>query len=72
VDSWGHPTPARDLRQPHIRSGRRLDDVYRVLVTGLDGTPMPSFADSTTEEQRWELVAFIEQLRRENRESRGE
>ena len=72
VDSWGHPTPARDLRQPHLRSGSRLEDVYRVLVTGLDGTPMPSFADSTTEEQRWELVAFIEQLRRENRESRGE
>jgi mono/diheme cytochrome c family protein len=72
VDSWGQSTPARDLRQPHIRSGRRLEDVYRVLVTGLDGTPMPSFAEATTEKQRWELVAFIEQLRRENRESRGE
>jgi mono/diheme cytochrome c family protein len=65
VDSWGHPTPARDLRQPYIRSGKKLEDIYRVLVTGLDGTPMPSFAESTTEEQRWELVAFIEQLRRE-------
>ena len=67
VDSWGHPTPARDLRQAHIRSGRQLEDIYRVLVTGLDGTPMPSFAESTTEEQRWEIIAFVEQLRREHR-----
>jgi cytochrome c len=43
VDSWGHPTPARDLRLPYLRSGRRPEDIYKVLVTGLDGTPMPSF-----------------------------
>ena len=68
MDSWGNPTPARDLRSPYIRSGRQLEDVYRVLVTGLDGTPMPSFAEGTTETQRWELIAFIEQLRRDNRQ----
>ena len=67
VDSWGNPTPAADLRQSALRSGRRLEDVYRVLVTGLDGTPMPSFAEGTSEEQRWQLVAFIERLRREKR-----
>ena len=72
VDSWGQTTPARDLRQPYVRSGRRLEDVYRVLATGLDGTPMPSFAEGTTEEQRWELVAFIEQLRRNDRKAAGE
>lgn len=67
VDSGGNAAPARDLRLPYLRSGRRLEDIYRVIVTGLDGTPMPSFAESTTEEQRWELVAFIEQLRRDYR-----
>ncbi len=67
IDSWGNPTLARDLRQPRIRSGRQIEDIYKVLVTGLDGSPMPSFAESTTEEQRWELVAFIEQLRRDYR-----
>jgi hypothetical protein len=30
-----------------------------VLVTGLDGVPMPSFAEATAEEQRWELMAFL-------------
>ena len=65
VDSWGNPAPARDLRLPYLRSGRRPEDTYRVLLTGLDGTPMPSFAESTTDDQRWSLVAFIEQLRRD-------
>lgn len=63
-DSWGNPIVPRDLARAYIRSGRRLEDIYRVLVTGIDGTPMPSFADSTTPEQRWELVAFIAELRR--------
>jgi len=67
ADTAEHPTPARDLRRPYIRSGRELEDIYRVLVTGLDGTPMPSFAEGTTAEQRWEMISFIEQLRRENR-----
>ena len=64
VDSWGHPASARDLRLPYLRSGRQRADIYKVLVTGLDGTPMPSFAESTTEAQRWELIAYLEQLRR--------
>lgn len=64
MDAWGNPTPPRDLRKPYIRSGRRLEDLYKVLVTGIDGTPMPSFAEGTSEEQRWELVALIESWRR--------
>lgn len=67
ADSWGNPSPARDLRLPYLRSGKRREDIYKVLATGLDGTPMPSFAESTTEAQRWELVAYIEELRRTHR-----
>ena len=43
-----------------------------MLSNGLDGTPMPSFAEGTTGEQQWELVAFIEQLRRDYRKAAGE
>ena len=63
LDAWGTPTPPRDLRQPYIRSGRRLEDIYKVLVTGIDGTPMPTFAEGITDEQRWELVALIKSWR---------
>jgi len=62
-------TPA-DLRQPTLRSGRTLETVYRVLLTGIEGTPMPSFAEGFTEDQRWELVAFISQLRRDHAAAR--
>jgi cytochrome c oxidase cbb3-type subunit I/II len=48
------------------RSGRTLETVYRVLLTGIDGTPMPSFAETMTEEKRWKLVSFIAQLRRDH------
>lgn len=62
-DSWGQPVTPTDLRQPSLRSGRGLEVVYRVLMTGIEGTPMPSFADAFSDEQRWELVAFIGELR---------
>lgn len=58
-DAWGDPSPPTDLRQDLSRSGPDWIDLYRTLTTGLDGTPMPSFAETTTEEDRWDLVAFI-------------
>jgi mono/diheme cytochrome c family protein len=69
-DSWGQPVTPSDLRQPSLRSGRTLETVYRVLLTGIEGTPMPSFAEGFTEDQRWELVAFISQLRRDHAAAR--
>jgi mono/diheme cytochrome c family protein len=69
-DSWGQPATPSDLRQPSLRSGRTLETVYRVLMTGIEGTPMPSFADALTEEQRWELVAFIARLRQDHARSK--
>jgi mono/diheme cytochrome c family protein len=64
VDLAGNPTPARDLARAALRSGERVEDIYRVISTGLDSTPMPAFANAFTEEQLWELVAFIHELRR--------
>jgi mono/diheme cytochrome c family protein len=36
--------------------------MFRDLVTGLDGTPMPSFAAATTADQRWDVVHYIRSL----------
>jgi mono/diheme cytochrome c family protein len=33
-----------------------------VFITGLNGTPMPSFADSISPEEAWDLVHFIQSL----------
>ena len=37
--------------------------VYQTFTTGLDGTPMPSFADFLKEEERWQLVWYVMSLR---------
>lgn len=70
-DAWGQPVTPTDLRQEQLRSGRTLETVYRVLLTGIEGTPMPSFAETWTEEQRWELVAYVAQLRRSHAAANG-
>jgi cytochrome c oxidase cbb3-type subunit 2 len=44
------------------KAGRQPEDLYRVLVTGLDGTPMPSYAASLNEEDCWALVHYVRSL----------
>jgi mono/diheme cytochrome c family protein len=63
-DSFGQPCPPSDLRQATLRSGREPADLYRVLMTGLDGTPMPSFAGAFTPEQLWEIAAFVKSIQK--------
>ena len=36
-----------------------LRDVYRTMTTGLDGTPMPSFADSMKDDERWAISYYV-------------
>ena len=34
-------------------------DIYRIFMTGLDGTPMPSFADNIKPDEAWDLVFYL-------------
>ena len=62
-DDWGHPIRAADLAQSWtFRGGPSREDIFRTMSTGLNGTPMPSFADSLTPEQRWAITDFIVSL----------
>jgi mono/diheme cytochrome c family protein len=65
-DIWGQPSPPADLRSTSLKSGPEPIDVFRTLSTGLDGSPMPSFAESLSAVQRWDLVAYLFGLRRSN------
>lgn len=62
-DIWGIPAAPADLRQPHLRCGDGPDDLFRVLATGLNGTAMVSFEKTLTEEQRWDIIAYILSIR---------
>jgi len=37
-------------------------DIYRIFMTGLDGTPMPSFADHIKPDEAWDLVFYLRTL----------
>jgi mono/diheme cytochrome c family protein len=59
-DDWGHPIRPADLTQRWSwRGGGTRADLYRIISTGFNGTPMPSYADALTPEQRWQLVDYI-------------
>jgi mono/diheme cytochrome c family protein len=62
-DIWGIPAAPSDLRQPHLRCGDAPEDIFRVLATGLNGTPMVSFDATLTEAQRWDVIAYIFSIR---------
>jgi mono/diheme cytochrome c family protein len=63
VDDLGHPIRAADLSQSWtLRGGSSREDIFRTMTTGLNGTPMASFSDSMTPEQRWAITDFIVSL----------
>jgi cytochrome c oxidase cbb3-type subunit 2 len=41
-------------------------DLYRIFMTGLDGTPMPSFADNLKPDEAWDLVFYLRTLQPRN------
>jgi cytochrome c oxidase cbb3-type subunit 2 len=58
TDDWGNPIPAFDFTQGALKGGPGVSDIYRTFTTGLNGTPMPSYAGFLAEEDRWNLVSF--------------
>lgn len=42
-----------------FKCGDTNADLYRIFMTGLDGTPMPSYADYVSPDQAWDLVHFL-------------
>jgi mono/diheme cytochrome c family protein len=45
-----------------FKCGATNQDLYKIFITGLDGTPMPSFADVVKPEEAWDLVHFLRTL----------
>jgi mono/diheme cytochrome c family protein len=63
VDAKDRPIQPYDFTlSSHFKCGSTDADVYRSLMTGLDGTPMPSYAVWLKPEQAWDLVRYIRSL----------
>lgn len=67
-DNRGFPIRPADLSQSwYFNGGGTVEDIYRRLRTGLDGTPMPSYADAlaagiVTEDQLWAVAHYVKSL----------
>ncbi len=65
-DEWEFPIYPADLTQPWtLRGGGSVEDLYRTVTTGVNGTPMPSFADAFNAEDLWHLANYLHGLGRE-------
>ena len=63
TDDLGQPIRAANLTQSWtFRGGSSREDIFRTMTTGLNGTPMPSFVDSLSTEQRWAITDYIVSL----------
>ena len=58
-DDFGFPIPPANLTTGQFKSGPGVKDIFRTVSTGLSGTPMPSFAATVAEEDRWALAYFV-------------
>jgi mono/diheme cytochrome c family protein len=62
-DDWGNTIRPADLtRRWTFRGGPKREDIFRAFSTGLNGTPMPSFVDALSVEQRWDLAHYVYSL----------
>jgi len=60
-DDWGFPIQPADLTRP-LKRGSSAEAIYKTLVTGLDGTPMPSYEGALSDEEFWALSFYVVSL----------
>lgn len=66
-NEWGFQFEARDLTKGWLfKGGNEITDIFTRISTGLNGTPMGSFVDLLSEEERWHLAHFVKSLNRKN------
>ncbi|MEK6606697.1 MAG: cytochrome c [Myxococcota bacterium] len=61
-DDLGRAIPPPDLVTRPLKRGDGAADLYQTLATGLDGTPMPSYA-AVDPAALWDAVALVRSLR---------
>lgn len=64
-DDSGFPIRATDLTEPWtFHGGAAAADIFMRFRVGMAGTPMPSFKDTATDAEMWDLANYVASLRR--------
>src|SRR6266568_506209 len=64
-DDWGYPIVPRDFTRGPLKVGDTAEDLYRTFMTGLNGSPMPSYDGTVSADDAWALVFYVRSLRKE-------
>ncbi len=65
-DTWGDRIYPADLTHPwELRNFATVKDLFRTLITGLDGTPMISYKSEHSEDELWALAHYLKSIQRE-------
>lgn len=67
TDMRGNPVVMPDLTLVPYKQGEDVESILWVLLTGRDGTPMPSYKDALTAEQLWAIAVYVQSLQRGRR-----
>jgi mono/diheme cytochrome c family protein len=63
TDDQNRPLSAYNFTEgARPKCGDTDQDLYRIFMTGMDGTPMPSFADNIQPDEAWDLVFYLRTL----------
>ncbi len=66
TDNWGNPIRPANLTQGwNYRGGSNPKEIVARIMTGIDGTPMPSYADAiSSKEDAWALAYYVNSLQK--------
>ena len=60
---WNLPYKARNLTKSWLfKGGNSSEDIFRTVTTGINETPMGSYADYLTNEDRWHLTHYVKSI----------
>jgi cytochrome c oxidase cbb3-type subunit 1 len=69
-DVWGHPVRPANFTLPAgahggVKLGHDGEHIFKTIVTGVGGTPMPPFQGQLKPEEVWDVVHYVQSLRGE-------
>lgn len=59
---WGTPILPPDFLRDRIKTGVEVEDIARVIASGVGGTAMPTWAGTLEPEQLWGLAHYVRSL----------
>jgi high-affinity iron transporter len=61
LDEQGKPITVRDLTSGKFRGGGEPEEIFKRIVCGIPGTPMP-VQESMSDEEAWQVVHYVKFL----------